>query len=85
MNCKSCVHWERRDPNDYLGDPEIDRADWDNPPASWLAFGHCQRARGSDGEAVDAESLAYARDCDSYAATLVTHESFGCVQWKAKE
>jgi hypothetical protein len=30
------------------------------------------------------DTLAVAQDAESYSAFLHTHETFGCVQWEAK-
>lgn len=47
-------------------------------------WGVCGLAASKDGERPDKSfTLAYAEDYESYKADLVTHETFGCVQFSS--
>jgi hypothetical protein len=70
--CKLCKH--------YAPEPSY-RIRMIHPRPDW---GFCERADCFNGEAEDDKSLAVARDAEFYVAQLNVHETFGCIQFKAK-
>ncbi len=57
---------------------------WEVPSPYDLGFGTCAIAISHDGRPLDAGTLAYAADLESYAAELKTMPDFGCVQFANK-
>ncbi len=57
---------------------------WELQAWKGMSWGHCERARGKDGDAVHGDSLAVAQDMEDYGAYLETHETFGCVMFQPK-
>jgi hypothetical protein len=55
---------------------------WWNDGYGMLTTGwkYCDRGGSDDGEPEMADTLAWAADIESYGASLLTHETFGCVQ-----
>lgn len=69
--CQNCAWWTGRRPVP--------------PNSKWDGWGSCELAGGTDGRPDYKESLAWAHDAESYAASLFTRHDFGCVQFKAME
>ncbi len=80
--CADCGHWARRsghDPNAAEFESVEDEA---ANRVAYEQWGYCAMASGeADGPRV-VGTKAYAQDCESYKATLLTREDFGCVQWE---
>lgn len=68
--CRTCKHWDTRQPEDGWG--YCERAEMSSD------------VRDNKRRAVDHTSLAVAQDASNYHAALVTSPDFGCVQWEAK-
>lgn len=79
--CVDCRHWTRRNGDDSgLWDSETDAA---ANRAAYEQWGHCATAFSEGAEPQFPGTKAYAEDYESYKATLLTREDFGCVQWEA--
>jgi hypothetical protein len=52
----------------------------------WMSkgWGECAMATTAGGMIQHEESLSMAIDFESYQASLITNEKFGCVQWEKK-
>lgn len=83
--CETCKHWER-----YTRPRENDV--FDNAGEAFDKAGLVLQDHGSCAMAYNPyddrhaarprETLAWAEDGEEYVAALVTHKTFGCVQWQ---
>lgn len=71
MNCGNCKHWL------YGDDAETDEVEHEG------GFGECALAKCEKGQPL-VKTLCYGNDGSAYAAWLVTHRTFGCVQFESK-
>lgn len=70
--CESCRHW-------LVGN------DADLSDAQLVAgFGNCALGHSEKGNPTNLATLCYADDAESYIADMVTHRTFGCVQFGDK-
>ena len=68
-SCENCKHWTGNPPT-------IDNRDWGD-------FGACALGESRD-RPEHPETTAFAIDCDTYCASLVTKPGHCCSQWEAK-
>ena len=73
--CKTCKHWQADEY--YTGYNE-----GHEPIKRW---GVCAIAKSYNGYRDQPQGLAYASDSESYAAQLITSETFGCMQWEERK
>jgi hypothetical protein len=77
VNCKDCQFWEA--PSTANCGVEDD----ENYRYTTYGFGVCTLSESIDGVPTN-QSLAFARDYETYMASLRTKPEFGCVQFKLK-
>ncbi len=65
--CKNCKFWKKGN------------AGWEVEGTGW---GICELGDGGLGNRSNKESKAYAKDVEDYAADLITHQTFGCIQFE---
>ncbi len=69
-SCKHCKHWSKHH-NMYEDNPD--------------QWGHCVMTQSSANAANIQGSRAVAEDSEMYSATLRTHETFACNQFKQRQ
>jgi pyruvate-formate lyase-activating enzyme len=72
MRCDECQHWVS-----WQGRVEGDWVDEDSV-GNTAHYGRCKILGSSDGEPLEKNPLAFAKDYESYHATVFTKPEFGC-------